>query len=123
WSRCVRARHDSLLAQFANVPVLFVRHVPKLDRVLRIKILSLERVGMKQPVADDQRPFRRLWPELMNHDVFGMQAQQHVRENQKKKNLFETLNLASEPRAGVSTHGQAFAGVDSHETAEKGAFM
>jgi ketosteroid isomerase-like protein len=32
----VRARRDALLAQLADVPVLLVRHVPELDRVLRV---------------------------------------------------------------------------------------
>src|SRR5438105_6770137 len=65
--RLIRARGDSLLAQLADVPVLFVGHIPKLDRVLGIEVFSLERIRMKKPVANDQRSLGRSEPELMQH--------------------------------------------------------
>src|SRR5438094_946075 len=68
--RFIRARRDSLLAKLAYVPILFVRHVPKFDRVLWLEISSVDRVRMKEPVADDQCSPRRLRPELMHHHVF-----------------------------------------------------
>src|ERR1700736_2594550 len=51
--RLIRARRDPLLTQLAHVPILFVRHVPEFNRVLRFEILSGERVRMKKPVAHD----------------------------------------------------------------------
>src|SRR4029078_5461821 len=41
-ARLVRARGNALLAQLAHVPVLLVRHVPELNRVLGFEIFSLE---------------------------------------------------------------------------------
>src|SRR5205823_13294426 len=63
-SRRVCARRNSLLTQFANVPVLFVRHVPEFDRVLRFEIVLLEGVRMKKPIADNPCSLWRLRPEI-----------------------------------------------------------
>src|SRR5947208_16644329 len=81
-SRLIRARGNTLLTQLAHVPILFVAHVPKLNRVLRPEIFSAERVWMKKPIADNKRTLWRLRPELMHHYIFVMQAEPHVREEQ-----------------------------------------
>src|SRR5438045_9770817 len=80
WAGLVSTRRDSLLAQLANVPVLLVGYVPEFDRIVGIKFglsaSDLERIRMKQPVANDQSALRRLRPELVHHDVFRMQTEQ-----------------------------------------------
>ena len=47
WAWLVGLRRDSLLAQFADMPILFVRHVPEFDRIIGFEIGSIERVRMK----------------------------------------------------------------------------
>src|SRR6266496_4422475 len=59
-TRLIRARGNTLLAQFAHMPVLPVYHVPKLNGIIRIKIAALERLRMEKPIAKKQCPFRRL---------------------------------------------------------------
>src|SRR5437773_9077601 len=121
-SRLIRARGNTLLTQLAHVPILFVGHVPKLNRVLRPEIFSTERVWMKKPIAHNQRSLWRLRPELMHHHVFGMQAEQHVREDRIIKNLLKILELADERSARVSAHAHALPRVDLHESAEERPF-
>src|SRR5258705_13751080 len=48
------ARGDSLLAQFAYVPILFVGHVPEFDGVVRMEVGPAKSVWMKEPVAVDE---------------------------------------------------------------------
>src|SRR5437773_10273700 len=86
-SRLIRARGNTLLTQLAYVPILFVGHVPKLNRVLRPEIFSAERVWMKKPIAHNQRPLWRLRPELMHHHVLGMQAEQRSEERRVGKEV------------------------------------
>src|SRR5206468_11912962 len=101
-SRLIRARGNTLLTQLAHVPILFVSHVPKLNRVLRPEIFSAERVWMKKPIAHNQRPLWRVRPELMHHHVFGMQAEQHIREDRIIEDLLQILDLADERGARVA---------------------
>src|SRR5205085_10789183 len=79
--RLICARGDSLLTQLADVPILSIRRVPEFDCIVRIELLAPGSIRMKKPVAHNERPLRRLWPKLMYHDVFRVQAQQHVRKN------------------------------------------
>src|SRR5436309_15831433 len=55
--RHIRARGNTLLAQFADVPVLPVDHVPEFDRVIRPEIYSVKRIRMKKLLV---RPQHRL---------------------------------------------------------------
>src|SRR5206468_4869901 len=126
-SRLIRARGNTLLTQLAHVPILFVSHVPKLNRVLRPEIFSAERVWMKKPIAHNQRPLWRLRPELMHHHIIGMQTQQHVRKDRViKHSVFRFLSLflfvCDSQGARVAAHGQATAFCDSHESTEKWTF-
>ena len=105
WPRFIRARRDSLLAQLAHVPILFVRHVPELNRVLRFEVFSGECVRMKKPVAHNQGSFRRLRPELMHHHVFGVQREQHVRKDRIVKN---NLVLMIRSATGRTRRGEFF---------------
>ena len=52
--RLIRAGCDALLAEFADVPILFVSHVPEFDRVLGAEIGLRESIWMKKPIAADQ---------------------------------------------------------------------
>src|ERR1051325_10107858 len=61
----VRAGGDTLLAQFADVPVLFVGHVPEFNGVVGAKVWTAKCFRMKKPVAIDERAVRRLGPDLM----------------------------------------------------------
>jgi hypothetical protein len=42
----IRARGDASLAQLAHVPILFVNHVPKLNRIVGFKSLRLNASGL-----------------------------------------------------------------------------
>src|SRR5438093_10857556 len=126
-SRLICARRYPVLAQFTHVPVLPVDLVPKLDRVVRIEITPLERLRMKKPIAQYQRPLWRLRLELMHHHIIGMQTQQHVRKDRViKHSVFHFLSLflcvCDSQGARVAAHGQATAFCDSHESTEKWTF-
>ena len=67
--------HLKEICQAHGVRVLVLEHqFQRSDRVLRLEIFSFERVAVKKPIAHNQRPFRRLRPELMHHYVFRMHA-------------------------------------------------
>src|SRR6266700_6013706 len=119
-SRLIRARRDALLAQLAHVPVLFVRHVPEFDRVVWMKIGTLESLRMEKPITKDARPFRRLRPELMHHDIIWMHAEQHVWENGIIENPVELLgaHVAHGQRAGITAHSETVAFRNPHKSAE-----
>ena len=52
------------------MPVLFVSHIPELDRVVRVEAgREPGRFRMEEPIAMDQRLLRRLRPELMHHHI------------------------------------------------------
>src|SRR6266487_6105356 len=106
------------------MPVLPVGHVPKFDRVVRMKIDAIERFRMEEPITKDERPLRRLRPELMHHDIIRVHAQEHVRKNGIIENPIMTLALdvAYRQRTAVAGHRQTIAFCDPHKSTEKGSF-
>src|SRR6266853_517749 len=76
----IRARGDSLLAQFADMPILFVGHVPEFDGIVGMEVGPPKGLGMKEPVAIDEGAAGRLRPDLMHHDIIRVHAQKHVRK-------------------------------------------
>src|SRR5204863_7600185 len=64
-ARLIGARRDSLLAEFADVPILPVGHVPEFDGVLGVEARVVERRWMKKPITKDQGAFGRLRPDLV----------------------------------------------------------
>ena len=89
-----------------------------------MKIGFAERVGMKEPITQDDYAVRRLWPDLMHHHVIGMHAEQHVRENGVIEDpmMIFTFDVADRLRASIAAHGQTMALCDGHEAAEEWAF-
>src|SRR5436309_3425460 len=70
----IRTRGNALLAQLAHMPVLLVDHIPEPNGVIRIKIAALERLRIKEPVAEDQCSLRRLRFKSVHHHVIRMQT-------------------------------------------------
>src|SRR5438132_13252153 len=106
------------------MPVLPVGHVPKFDRVVRMKIGAIERFRMEEPITKDERPFRRFRPELMHHDIIRVQAQQRVRYNGKIENPITilALDVAYRQRTAVAGYRQTVAFCDPHKSTEKASF-
>src|SRR5689334_8384315 len=52
-ARFISARRNALLTQLAHMPILLIYHVPKDDGIIRIKITSVERLGMEEPITQD----------------------------------------------------------------------
>ena len=50
---------------------------------------------MKEPITADERSLGRLRPELMDHDIIRMQAQEHVWENRVIEDTRMILPLMS----------------------------
>src|SRR5712672_2988157 len=50
----IRARSDSLLAQFADMPILFVGHVPEFNCVIGMEIRPAKCLWVKKPIAMDE---------------------------------------------------------------------
>ncbi len=75
------ARRDARLRQLADVPVLPVRHVPELHGVVGAELRTRQLGGVEVPLADVDRPVRRLRPERVHHHVVGVQAEEHVGED------------------------------------------
>src|SRR5437667_5807450 len=106
------------------MPVLTVGHVPKFDRVVRMKIGAIERFRMEEPITKDERPLRRFRPELMHHDIIRVHAQQHVRENGIIEYPITTLALdvAYRQCAAVAGHRQTVTFYDPHKSAKERSF-
>src|SRR5207249_9926565 len=69
WARLVYARIDAGLRLLRNPPVLAVRQVPELDRIIRLKTRLCELRWMEVPLADDLRPIVRPRPQRVRHHV------------------------------------------------------
>ena len=74
---------------------------------------------MEEPGAEDPAPVGALRPDGVEHDVVGVQAQQHVGKNRVIKYPLQVLDFSDECSARISAHGEALPGIDLHKSSEK----
>lgn len=120
----VGAGGDALLTEFADVPVLAVGDIPEIGGVGWVELRLVEGIRMEEPIALDQSSLRRLRPELMNHDVVRMQAEEEIGVDGVV--IDEVMVVSGEftdgASAGAAAEGEAAAAMDAHVAAEEGAF-